>query len=155
MEAFIMWAFLLFSISMVLYMLIRPPYAGWLYVYLLTALLSTYIAATLVELELFKYPERLLPDYFSANLLFDNFFFPVVNVWYVKWTLQGRIHHMIIKSLIVSAGITILEVLLERYTALIHYIHWNGWISLITIALFLLMMRAIYSGLRKLHVFKD
>lgn len=87
-----------------------------------------------VELELIDYPLRLFASINRSSFTFEYFFFPILcaifNVWYpnnrsmlIQWAYYGGF----------TSILTIMEVIIEKYTDLIEYVHWDWYISFITI----------------------
>jgi hypothetical protein len=95
-----------------------------------------------VELRLLEYPIRLFASINRTSFTFEYFAFPVIcaafNVWYP-----------INRSALIQLGyyvgfssvLTILEVIIEKYTKLIKYIHWEWYISWVTICIALFIAR--------------
>lgn len=87
-----------------------------------------------VELGLIEYPLRLFASINRSSFTFEYFFFPIIcaifNVWYpnnqsmiIQWAYYGGF----------TSLMTIMEVIIEKYTDLIEYVHWDWYISFITI----------------------
>lgn len=89
-----------------------------------------------VELILIEYPVRLFPSINRTSFTFEYFFFPIVCAIFNVWYPNGR-------SALTQWGyyvgfssiLTILEVIMEKYTDLIKYVHWEWYYSWITLCL--------------------
>lgn len=89
-----------------------------------------------VELGLIEYPLRLFASVNRSSFTFEYFFFPIIcaifNVWYPNnRSILIRLGYYVLYSSI----LTILEVIIEKYTDLIEYIHWEWYFSWITLCL--------------------
>jgi hypothetical protein len=95
-----------------------------------------------VEWGLLEYPVRLFASINRASFTFEYYAFPVIcaafNVWYpthrstlIQWGYY----------LGFSTVLTIAEVIIEKYTDLITYLHWDWYISWVTIGLALFIGR--------------
>jgi hypothetical protein len=110
--------------------------------FLFQQIITFLIGLVVVEFGLLEYPVRLFPTVNRTSFTFEYYAFPVIcsafNVWYPND-----------RSILVQVGyyvgfssvLTIAEVILEKYTSLIHYIQWEWYISLITIGLALYIAR--------------
>ncbi|MCH6264816.1 hypothetical protein KHB02_004655 [Bacillus sp. FJAT-50051] len=94
------------------------------------------IGLVVVELGLLEYPVRLFPSVNRTSFTYEYFAFPVIcaafNVWYPnnRSTLTQFAYYVGY-----STVLTIGEIIIEKYTDLITYIHWAWYISWITICL--------------------
>jgi hypothetical protein len=95
-----------------------------------------------VEWGLLEYPVRLFASINRASFTFEYYAFPVIcaafNVWYPnhRSTLIQLGYYVGFSSVL-----TIGEMIIEKYTDLITYIHWEWYISWITIGLALFIGR--------------
>ncbi|PKR86439.1 CBO0543 family protein [Heyndrickxia camelliae] len=103
--------------------------------FLFKQVITLLIGLVVVELGLLEYPIRLFASINRTSFTFEYYVFPVVcavfNVWYPE---EKRKLIKISYYVIITSIMTILEVMIERYTALLQYIHWEwyvSWISLI------------------------
>lgn len=94
------------------------------------------IGLVVVELGLLEYPVRLFPSVNRTSFTYEYFAFPVIcaafNVWYPnnRSTLLQLAYYAGFTSVL-----TIGEIIIEKYTDLITYIHWAWYISWISICL--------------------
>lgn len=87
-----------------------------------------------------KYPSRFLADAVGTSLTYEFLAYPAVGALFNLYYPKGR--PWLYQTLYLFAYTSILtvgEVILERYTELVHYLHWNWFASWITILLTLLM----------------
>ncbi|WP_026575547.1 CBO0543 family protein [Bacillus sp. UNC438CL73TsuS30] len=110
--------------------------------FLFNQIITFLIGLVVVEMGLIEYPVRLFASINRTSFTFEYYAFPVVcaafNVWYPK--NRGRLSQL---GYYVgfSSLLTILEVLIERNTQLIKYLHWKWYISWITIGVALFITR--------------
>ncbi|MBS4213959.1 MULTISPECIES: CBO0543 family protein [Neobacillus] len=94
------------------------------------------IGLVVVELGLLEYPVRLFPSVNRTSFTYEYFAFPVIcaafNVWYPnnRSTIFQLAYYVGFTSVL-----TIGEIIIEKYTDLITYIHWAWYISWISICL--------------------
>ncbi|MBI0580026.1 hypothetical protein IEC97_21945 [Neobacillus cucumis] len=110
--------------------------------FLFNQIITFLIGLVVVELRMIEYPVRLFASINRTSLTFEYYAFPVVcaafNVWYPK--SRGNLFQL---GYYVgySSLLTILEVMIEKYTHLIKYLHWEWYISWITIGVALFITR--------------
>ncbi|MEC1696651.1 hypothetical protein P9E60_14725 [Schinkia azotoformans] len=99
------------------------------------------IGLMVVEKELLEYPVRLFPSINRTSFTFEYYVFPVIcaafNVWY-----PNNPSALVQSGYLIgfSTVLTTIEVMLEKYTDLIKYIHWAWYISWITICISLFIV---------------
>jgi hypothetical protein len=100
------------------------------------------IGLVVVEMGLLEYPVRLFASINRTSFTFEFYAFPVIcaafNVWYpnrrstlIQWGYYAGF----------CSVLTIVEVMIEKYTKLITYIHWEWYITWVTIFLALFFAR--------------
>jgi hypothetical protein len=87
-----------------------------------------------VELGLLSYPVREMADINRTSFTYEYLAFPIVCGLFVAFypSKKGR-WYQLGYYVVFSTTLTIIEVLIEKYTDLIRYIHWNGlttWVTL-------------------------
>ncbi|KAF0818120.1 hypothetical protein KIS4809_2922 [Bacillus sp. ZZV12-4809] len=97
----------------------------------------TFLAGlAVVELGLLEYPIRLFPSINRTSFTYEYYALPAVcaafNVWYPNG--RSRVFQISYYAGFVSV-LTIVEVLIEKYTALINYIHWEWYITWVSLCL--------------------
>ena len=99
-----------------------------------------------VELRLIKYPVRLLFTYASkTSFTFEYFVYPsicgIFNVYYpTKKNFVGQFMYYFYYC----TSMTILEVIFEKYTDILKYIHWTWYITWITLFFTFYVTRKFY-----------
>ncbi|GGJ96633.1 hypothetical protein GCM10007063_18860 [Lentibacillus kapialis] len=141
MERILLWLFLIIGIVLLIKSFKKNPLQEWLLGYLLAAHLAVFLGQLVVNYQLLSYPVKLFPS-FESSVLYEYLLLPIISVGYYyqtsSWTSISRLLGM---ALLSSAALTIFEVILEKNTDLIQYIHWYWYDSLISIFVFLLMIR--------------
>lgn len=110
--------------------------------FLFQQIITFLIGLVVVEFGLLEYPVRLFPTVNRTSFTFEYYAFPVICAAFNVWYPNDR-------SILIQVGyyvgfssvLTIAEVILEKYTSLINYIHWEWYTSLITIGLALYIAR--------------
>lgn len=138
MERIILWSLLIIGIALFFYSLRKPPIKDLILIFLLTSFFSIFLGVLVVEDKMIEYPINFLSNYFSSSLLYEYLLLPVVCIYFYQSTYYSRYPSMILKCALYTSVLTIIEVLLERYTDLIEYHTWT-WIHSF-ISIFFLMM---------------
>jgi hypothetical protein len=124
--------------------------------FLFNQVLTFSIGTAVVELGLLEYPVRLFSSINRTSFTFEFFAFPVTCAAFNAWYPGGKhVPAQLGYYVGFTSVMTILEVLIEKYTDLIKYIHWEWYISWITIALALFIVRLYcnwFFAKGKLHV---
>jgi hypothetical protein len=90
-----------------------------------------------VEAGWIEYPVREFPKASASSFSFEYFIFPAVCIILVlRFPFHKSIWHKTGWLLLFPTGMTILEVLIERYTNLIKYINWSWYWSWLSLLLF-------------------
>ncbi|WP_248926869.1 CBO0543 family protein [Paenibacillus hamazuiensis] len=89
-----------------------------------------------VELKLIDYPVREFAYAIRTSFAFEYFIYPATCVAFVLHFPSGKpLPHKVGWYLIWPSCMTAVEMLIEKYTDLIEYIHWNGFYTWITLLL--------------------
>ncbi|MDK8641541.1 CBO0543 family protein (plasmid) [Niallia taxi] len=106
-----------------------------------------------VEQGWIEYPIQLLPqtnEYNKTSFSFEFFFFPVVAIFFSLYFPRRKNWKIILLYYVGIAGFfTILEVFLERYTALVKYKEWTWYWSFITVVISLVINDSCYKWFKK------
>lgn len=108
---------------------VRVAHAAYLFMLLIT----WSFGLAVVEYRLIEYPTRFFPYATRATFLFEFFLYPsicaifVVNYPEKKSTFQKFMYYFYY-----CTTLTIIEVIEERYTYILKYIHWNWLLTWIT-----------------------
>lgn len=110
----------------------RLAIVGFLFAQVITFLVGLLV----VEFGLLKYPVRLFASINRTSFTYEFYTFPVTCAAFNVWYPNGRSSFIQFSYYIAfSFVLTIIEVLIEKYTNLIKYIHWEWYITWITICL--------------------
>lgn len=127
---------LAYTVTLILLLLLVPRnrLREALVIFLFKQLLTWLLGLTISQLKLIEYPVRSFPHATKSSFDFEYFIYPSIcvlfNLYYPvgKSLLQKSQHYFFYCTLV-----TILELIIEKYTELITYIHWHWyttWISL-------------------------
>lgn len=98
-------------------------------------ILTWFLGLLVVQYKLIEYPVRMFPYASRSSFSFEYFIFPALCVVFnLKFPKNKTNIHKTLWFLFFPSWMTILEVLVERYTNLIRYIAWNWfwtWTSLL------------------------
>ena len=110
--------------------------------FLFTQVITFFIGLSVVQLGLLEYPVRTFASINRTSFDYEFYLFPVscsiFNVWYPN--NRGPLIQLGYYTLS-STVLTIGEVIIEKYTELIKYIHWEWYISWITIFISFFLVR--------------
>lgn len=112
------------------------------FAFLFTQLITFLIGLVVVELGLLEYPVRCFASVNRTCFSYEFYAFPVVciafNVWYPNnRSPLYRLGYYVGFSSVLTIG----EVIIEKYTDLIEYIHWEWYITWITTCLSFFIVR--------------
>lgn len=83
-----------------------------------------------VELHLIEYPFRELAEVNGSSFLFEFLVYPVIGIFFcLYYPLKSTNWKKISYISIFATAITIPEVIIEKYTDLIEYIHWDWYVT--------------------------
>jgi hypothetical protein len=107
--------------------------------------ITWFLGLLAVEWNLIEYPYREFASVNETSFTYEFFAFPVVSSYYVlfypknkKW-LQGLGY-----TALFTTVLTIPEVVFEKYTNLINYLHWHWYFTWISVFLTLYLLLALY-----------
>ena len=103
------------------------------------------IGIAVVELNLIQYPVRLFEYAVKISFTFEYFIYPVIAVLFVLYYPRdrGRITNCLY-YIAYSSTLTIIEIIFERYTLLIKYVHWHWYWTWSSIIITLFITRKFY-----------
>lgn len=110
--------------------------------FLFKQVITFLIGLVVVELGLLEYPIRLFASINRTSFTYEYFGFPVVCAAFNVWYPNGR-------SPLIQLGyyvgytsvLTIIEVITEKYTELLNYIHWEWYTTWISVFLSFYIVR--------------
>lgn len=114
-------------------------------------LLTWFLGLTVAQLGLIIYPVREFPNATKTSFSFEYFIYPAVCVVFNLHYPEGKsLKRQFVHYFVYCSAITIFEVLCERYTNIIKYIHWTWYITWITLFITFFMSRKYYVWFFKL-----
>src|SRR5699024_10154554 len=99
----------------------------------------TAIGTAVIDLGLIKY--LMLGDTFNSGQIYELILLPVVSVYVYQTTYRSSALNIIFQCLLYTLVLTVAEILIKKYTNLIHYIHWNWLVTFITVFGFIIGVR--------------
>lgn len=103
-------------------------------IFLFKQLLTWLFGVVVAELGLIQYPVRLFKKAIKTSFDFEFFAYPAICVFFnLFYPFGDSIIVQIAHYALYTTGITVFEVLLERYTNLINYIKWKWYWTWITV----------------------
>jgi hypothetical protein len=101
--------------------------------YLFKLVITWSFGLAVVEYGLIQYPVRFFSYATKATFLFEFFLYPAIcAVFVVNYPESKSIFHRFMYYFYYCTTLTIIEVIEERYTDVLQYIHWNGFLTWIT-----------------------
>lgn len=114
-------------------------------------LITWLIGLIVAQLGLIEYPVRLFSYASKASFTFEYFIYPAICVVFNLHYPEGKsLKRQLMHYFSYCSAITIIEVLCERYTNIIKYIHWTWYITWITLFITFFMTRKYYVWFFKL-----
>ncbi|GAA0427894.1 hypothetical protein GCM10008983_00160 [Lentibacillus halophilus] len=155
MEMMLLWLFFIIGIVLFIRSWIKHPFQEWLLCYLLAAQVAMLLGQLVVHYQLLDYPVKLFPQ-FESSILYEYLLLPMIIVhYYYQTSSRSSIFRMVWIALASSGILTIFEVILEKNTNLVAYMQWHWYYSLISIFLFLIIIRFLMKQIVKLDHKKD
>ncbi|GEM_PF-369905 len=120
---------------------IREAHVIYLFKYLLAWTLSFPIS----EFKLIEYPVRLFPYANQTSYTFEAFVYPsLCAIFNTNFPEKKSFFNKFMYYFYYCTSITILEILTEKYTNIIKYIHWTWYITWITLFITFYISRKYY-----------
>ncbi|WP_174612871.1 CBO0543 family protein [Virgibacillus ihumii] len=136
----------------------KRPRKDWTIVFLLAGFLSGMLDMFATAHKLIRYPSQIFGKKMNISLLFDYLLLPNIGVLYNQLTYKSGFWLALIRALLFSIPMTIVEYLLEKHTNLIVWQKWNWFYTFASVTIFLLLERAFMAFIRKsvnpLHLLK-
>jgi hypothetical protein len=128
----------------------REKLKDWLLIFFLKGYISSFLDQIIVKKKRVSYPVRFMSKYFDSSILFDYLLFPILCVFYNRTSEKSNIISIFLQSFIYSTPMTVLEVILEKYTNLIKYNkNWNWLITYSALVVTFLFVRGFIAIIRK------
>jgi hypothetical protein len=110
--------------------------------FLFKQVITFLIGLVVVELGLLEYPTRLFADINRTSFTYEYYAFPVSCAAFNAWYPNGRSPLIQIGYYVgYTSVLTITEVIIEKYTDLLNYIHWEWYITWITVCVSFFIVR--------------
>lgn len=120
---------------------IREAYLAFSFKQILTWLLGL----TVVELGLIEYPVRLFPNANKASFTFEYFVYPsICAIFNVNFPENKGNFNKLMYYCYYCTSLTIIEVIVEKYTNIINYIHWTWYVTWISLLITFFATRKFY-----------
>jgi hypothetical protein len=101
--------------------------------------------AFVVENRLIEYPVRFIYYAYRISLVFEYLIFPTISVMFnIHFPSEKRFLHKLLYIIAYPTVITIIEVILEKYTGVIKYLNWTWYWSWLTMLITLLISYKYY-----------
>jgi hypothetical protein len=127
---------------------IREAYVGFTFKQILTWVLGL----TVAEFGLIEYPVRLFSNANKASFTFEYFVYPsICAIFNVNFPENKSNFKNFMYYFYYCTSLTIAEVIFERYTNIIKYIHWTWYVTWITLLITFFMTRKFYIWYLKLN----
>lgn len=131
------WAIYIFQTILMIYLLsrfvprdkIREAHLTYLFTQFITWSIGLFVA----EFNLIEYPARALPHADQANFIFEFFLFPsICTLFVVHYPENKSAFAKFMYYFYYCTSLTIIEVIQEKYTNILVYIHWSWYVTWIT-----------------------
>lgn len=122
-----------------------------LVIFFFKQLITWLLGLTIVELGLIKYPYRQFPHATLTSFTFEFFVYPAICVFFCLYYPKNSKPKIAFHYFIFCTVITTIEVILEVYTSLIVYIHWNWFYTWISLLITFFISRKFYVWFYRLN----
>lgn len=139
MDELILLFFFVLSIVLFIFCLRKQPIKEWLLSFLLTAYFAYILGAIVVELGWIQY--LALGDYVNGGYLYELLLLPVINTYFYQTSYRSTVRGILFQCVLYTTGLTIVEVILEKYTELIEFVSWHWTYTLFSVFGFMLAIR--------------
>jgi hypothetical protein len=127
---------------------IREAYIAFSFKQILTWILGLSVA----ELRLIEYPVRLFPYANKASFTFEYFVYPAIcAIFNVNFPENKSNFNKFLYYFYYCTSITVIEVIVEKNTNIIKYIHWTWYVTWSTLFITFYLTRKFYLWFFKLN----
>lgn len=145
MDTIILWLCWIVTVILLIIFINRKNFIKALLSFLFMQVPSWLFGALVVQGGLIEYPVGFLKMAYKASFSFEFFIFPAVSaIFNVYFPKQKSWFKKTVYTLCFPTLITIAEVILEKHTELIKYLHWTWYLSFISITFTLLISYWFY-----------
>jgi len=120
-------------------------------VFLFTQLITWFIGLLVVEFRLIEYPVEFFEYATQSSFTFEYFIFPALcAVFNINYPENKSIFKQAMHYINFCSVMTLIEVICERYTNIITYLHWTWYLTWITLFITFYLSRQYYRWFFKL-----
>ena len=113
--------------------------------FLFNQVITWVVGLAVVEFGLLEYPVRLFPNATKSSFTFEYFIYPsICAIFNVNYPEDKRTFGQFMYYFYFCTTMTVIEVIIERYTTVLTYIHWTWYITWITLFITFYMTRKYY-----------
>lgn len=139
MDKLILWFFLILGIALFIFSLRKQPIKEWLLSFFLSSYLAHIIGTIVTNLKLIKY--LVLSPHINAGTIYELLIFPITGVYFYQTSYHSNWSGIFFQCALYTSGLTIVEVILEKYTNLIEFVNWHWTYTLFSIFFFMISIR--------------
>lgn len=150
-EKSILWSVVLLSFISIC-LIPKEKYRQASFIFLFAQFPAWIFGLIVVEVGWIEYPVRLLVKANRTSIIFEYLVLPIICIFFNIYYPSGQGFYKKIKYFLAILGVfTLLEYFTEKYTALIHYVHWEWYLTFVTMAIFFYFVRSVYKWFFKLE----
>lgn len=115
-------------------------------------LITWILGLSVVEMGLIEYPVRFFPQANKTSFTFEYFAYPAIcAIFNVNFTKSKSLYKRFLYYFYYCTSMTIIEVIVEKYTSIITYIHWSWFTTWISLFVTFYMTRIFYKWFYRLN----
>jgi hypothetical protein len=119
--------------------------------FLFQQFVTWFLGLLVVELHLIEYPVRELSGVIKSSFVYEFLVYPTISAFYcIYYPLTSTRWKKFIYTSTFVTSITIPEIFFEKYTDLIHYIHWEWYVTWVSLYATLVLVWIFYKWYFKL-----
>lgn len=121
------------------------------FIFIFSQLPAWVIGLVVVEAGLIEYPVRELHKANGTSFSFEYLVLPTLFIYFNFYYPENKsFYKKVIYYISILGPFTLIEYLAEKYTLIIRYIHWEWYITFITMSVFIYFVRSVYKWFFKL-----
>lgn len=133
------------AFTVVTFFVPRTRWAEAIFIFLISNSFTWINALIHLELGLISFPVRLFPKATDLSISLDYFLFPILFVLYILYEPKENWRIRILYLVLWVSGIVILDILLDRSTNLIKFIHYTWYWAWLDICILFISVRMFYA----------
>ncbi len=141
-ESILLTSVVLFSLFS-LFFVPKKYWAQAQFIFLFVQLPTWLLGLVVVELRLLEYPYRELAAVNSTSFIYEYLILPVICVHFNAYFPKGAKIKKLGFYLLISSMITILDLVIENYTALLNYTGWHWYMTFPSVLFILWLSRIV------------